>query len=522
MLNLPAEVEARFNDGFFAIYPNAGLFNGMCRSEEAGGRMNTMLMKEEMHVTVVKMGAHLAVTMRLAYAAVIQVTGVHVVKMMSRIQRVPHINECQGNPCHHGICTDGIASYSCSCHAGYTGSNCDKDINECASSPCQNSGVCHDYVNRYLCTCKSGYTGQNCEMDINDCASNPCQNKASCIDHHNNYTCSCTVGYTGKHCEMNIECHSNPCHNGGICTDDQTTGHTCHCPLGFTGNDCEKEPSIMIKPSVLLANSKTVLEGSSVLTILCDAEGIPIPSVTWESLETTALPHNAMQVAHYLVFTNVSTIDGGNYVCTAKNRVGIDRKVVQVIVKAKNEKPHVAPLIHAPSTIQVEYYTEARLICNVTGFPTPNVKWTRNDNPIQSFGNTLVIHSVTNATTGSYTCIATNDAGTSQANIQLKVTYDVPKIVSPPLTSVLMAGHAHNFTCIATGHPEPTIIWTYKMFTKHTTDMPSHHLLKHDTVLTLYSVTTQDSGLLTCTAKNEFGEDHVSVSVIVRSPNPVG
>ncbi|VDH96780.1 Hypothetical predicted protein [Mytilus galloprovincialis] len=85
-----------------------------------------------------------------------------------------------------------------------------------------------------------------------------------------------------------------------------------------------------------------------------------------------------------------------------------------------------------------------------------------------------------------------------------------------------MAGHAHNFTCIATGHPEPKIIWTYNMFTKHTTDMPSHQLLKHDSVLTLYSVTTQDSGLLTCTAQNEFGEDHVSVSVIVRSPNPVG
>lgn len=40
---------------------------------------------------------------------------------------------------------------------------------------------------------------------------------------------------------------------------------------------------------------------------------------------------------------------------------------------------------------------------------------------------------------------------------------DVPKIVSPPLTSVVLAGQSHNFTCMATGHPEPTIIWTYKM-----------------------------------------------------------
>ncbi|CAC5407140.1 HMCN [Mytilus coruscus] len=359
-------------------------------------------------------------------------------------------------------------------------------------------------------------------IEINECASNPCQNQGRCVDHVLQYACVCAAGYTGKNCEIKFnECASNPCQHSAVC-HDLVNRYSCTCKSGYTGTNCEIAPSIMIKPSVSLANIKIVLEGSSFSTILCDAEGIPMPSVTWESLEKPSLPHNAKQIAHYLVFENVSSIDGGHYVCTAKNRVGIDIKVVQVIVKARNEHPHVAPVIHAPSTIQVKYYTEARITCNVTGFPTPNVAWIHNDNPVQSSGNTLVIHSVTNATTGTYTCIATNDAGSSQASILLKVTYDVPKIVSPPVTSVLMAGHAHNFTCIATGHPKPTIIWTYNMFTKHTTDMPSLQLLKHDSVLTLYSVNTQDSGLLTCTAQNEFGEDHVSVSVIVRSPNPVG
>lgn len=41
------------------------------------------------------------------------------------------INECHGNPCHHGTCTDGIASYSCSCYAGYTGNNCDRGCITC-------------------------------------------------------------------------------------------------------------------------------------------------------------------------------------------------------------------------------------------------------------------------------------------------------------------------------------------------------------------------------------------------------
>ena len=36
-------------------------------------------------------------------------------------------------------------------------------IDECASSPCQNGGTCVDGVNEYSCTCAAGYTGTNCE-----------------------------------------------------------------------------------------------------------------------------------------------------------------------------------------------------------------------------------------------------------------------------------------------------------------------------------------------------------------------
>ncbi|VDI75359.1 Hypothetical predicted protein, partial [Mytilus galloprovincialis] len=222
------------------------------------------------------------------------------------------------------------------------------------------------------------------------------------------------------------------------------------------------DPAFLIKPTIILPEYRTVSEGYSSLVIPCYAEGIPVPSITWESLDKSSIPFNGKQLAHFLVFTNVSRIDGGHYMCTAKNKIGTDIKVVHVIVREKDEK-QIAPLIDAPSTVQVKYYSEGRLRCNVTGYPTPLVKWKHNNNVVQSSGNTLVINRVTNSTTGTYTCIATNVAGTSQANIQLKVTYDVPKIITPPVTSVIMGGHSHNFTCIATGHPEPNIKWTYKM-----------------------------------------------------------
>lgn len=71
-----------------------------------------------------------------------------------------NINDCVPEPCHHGECRDGIATFSCECYAGYTGSICNIQVQECHSNPCQNRGRCIDLVNAYQCNCPSGITGR--------------------------------------------------------------------------------------------------------------------------------------------------------------------------------------------------------------------------------------------------------------------------------------------------------------------------------------------------------------------------
>ncbi|KAJ8978001.1 hypothetical protein NQ317_004546 [Molorchus minor] len=176
-----------------------------------------------------------------------------------------NIDECLSSPCKWGsTCIDGINEFTCLCPAGLTGKLCETNIDDCESSPCQNRGQCLDGLDMYTCDCTdTGYEGskitivtategtleKNCEIDINECESNPCQFNGTCLERSNQtlynesltsqfdielpesfdrpfnysdafgYECLCVPGVTGQNCEINInECESNPCYNG-VCSD---------------------------------------------------------------------------------------------------------------------------------------------------------------------------------------------------------------------------------------------------------------------------------------------------------------
>ncbi|OXB70500.1 UNVERIFIED_CONTAM: hypothetical protein H355_009913, partial [Colinus virginianus] len=80
---------------------------------------------------------------------------------------------CQNNPClHGGTCHANGSVSGCSCAPGFTGENCEIDIDDCLSSPCQNGGTCIDEVNAFVCLCLPSYGGSRCEKDTEGCDHN--------------------------------------------------------------------------------------------------------------------------------------------------------------------------------------------------------------------------------------------------------------------------------------------------------------------------------------------------------------
>ncbi|XP_035687857.1 brevican core protein-like [Branchiostoma floridae] len=67
---------------------------------------------------------------------------------------------------------DGMPGRDCPCRA--------KDVDECASNPCQNGGTCTDGLNRYTCECVAGFTGDNCETAPLTCPSGYVQFRDKC------------------------------------------------------------------------------------------------------------------------------------------------------------------------------------------------------------------------------------------------------------------------------------------------------------------------------------------------------
>lgn len=79
------------------------------------------------------------------------------------------------------------------CPTGFTGKNCETNIDECEDPNMCVNGNCTDTFGSYTCHCKPGWQGSKCDADVNECNSRPCC-RGQCVNQIGSYMCKCPIG----------------------------------------------------------------------------------------------------------------------------------------------------------------------------------------------------------------------------------------------------------------------------------------------------------------------------------------
>ncbi|XP_078237088.1 neogenin isoform X4 [Pogona vitticeps] len=208
-----------------------------------------------------------------------------------------------------------------------------------------------------------------------------------------------------------------------------------------------KQPSSLIK----------VTGQSAVLP--CVATGTPIPVIRWtrneEELVTESSPKFLLLAGGTLKINDITEDDTGTYTCIVDNGNETIEAQADLTVQAPPE------FLKQPSNIYAHESMDIVFECDVTGKPTPTVKWVKNGDvviPSDYFKivneHNLQVLGLVKSDEGFYQCIAENDVGNIQAAAQLIILDHDVAIPTLPPTSLTSATTDH--LAPATAGPLPS------------------------------------------------------------------
>jgi len=254
--------------------------------------------------------------------------------------------------------------------------------------------------------------------------------------------------------------------------------------------DVHYPPEIFLTPP-----AQQVVEGSGA-TLFCNATGNPPPSIAW----TKQGSDTVLSSSETLPLTNLTRRDNGAvYKCKVKNNIGSAESNATVTVLSP---PSVS--IQQCSTPVIES-KNARLYCNATGNPVPNITWIKGGE-VLSHTKMLAITNISRSESGSYECLAWNGIG---KNGSKSCTIDVhfrPEITKPHSDRWnVMFGDSVIAECLADASPTAQYVWKNETV----------GVVSNDRYLRLNNVDDIDGGNYTCTAANILGSDNFTILVKV-------
>ncbi|XP_032855892.1 neuronal cell adhesion molecule isoform X31 [Tyto alba] len=286
--------------------------------------------------------------------------------------------------------------------------------------------------------------------------------------------------------------------------------------------------SVTVKaaPYWITAPRNLVLSPGEDGTLICRANGNPKPNISWfaNGVPIAIAPEDSSRRVDgdTIIFSRVQERSSAVYQCNASNEYGY--LLANAFVNVLAEPPRV--LTPANKLYQVIADSPALLDCAYFGSPKPEIEWFKGVKGSILRGNEYVFHDngtleipvAQKDSTGTYTCVARNELGKVQNEVQLEVK-DPTMIIKQPEYKVIQRYGQVSFECIIKHDSTllPTVIWL-----KDNDELPDdERFLVGKDNLTIMNVTDKDDGTYTCIVNTTL--DSVSASAVltvVARPNP--
>ena len=189
-----------------------------------------------------------------------------------------------------------------------------------------------------------------------------------------------------------------------------------------------------VAASITQKPPSTVAEVGENVILPCQATGLPLPTITWRRAFGSLPKGKTGVVDGNLTIRNIAKTDKGDYVCSAKNLLGQDSAVAQLIVIDR-----LTFTLTPPRKVTVSQSSNLLLNCAAQG--NNEITWKRpgkglpHSHVIYSNG-TLFLGSVVTNDAGTYSCVAKNALRSVEAT-------SVVEVYNKPLScSSIKSGHS--------------------------------------------------------------------------------
>ncbi|XP_005531174.2 PREDICTED: neural cell adhesion molecule 1 isoform X1 [Pseudopodoces humilis] len=289
-------------------------------------------------------------------------------------------------------------------------------------------------------------------------------------------------------------------------------------------------PSVRARQSTMNATANL----SQSVTLACDADGFPEPTVTWtkdgepveevEDEDKYSFNYDGSE----LVIQRVDKSDEAEYICIAENKAGEADATIHLKVFAKPK------ITYVENKTAMELEDQITLTCEASGDPIPSITWrtsTRNiSNEEKTLDGRIVVRSHARVSSltlkdiqytdaGEYVCTASNTIGQDSQAMYLEVQY-APKLQGP-VAVYTWEGNQVNITCEVFAYPSAVISWF-----RDGQLLPSSNYSNikiYNTPSASYLEVTPDSendfGNYNCTAVNRIGQES-SEFILVQADTP--